>query len=514
MSKSLYFKRSKSTCIKLDVNSFDTSKQQTTIIAFKPTVIDSGYRTLISNSLIGNMIFDIELINGYLQYWEQSSTYYKICKVEENKPYILAIVNNLNDFKFYVNGELLHQRNINVERCNSIIGRYGTNDQIYDGYISYYKLYDKCLDISEILEEQYSNNIHENMIRFYNFNTIAKDKNIVYAVDKSKNKKNVVITNFIGLSKDFIDFNYYLIEKDSKFYNIDASNLQNDKFNDLQIKDINADTFKIKGFRSLYSLFSKIKTKLKIDKQVKNIKLNKYINTVKYLNKSKMIPKVVSSPGLFESGDGTNLINPKDHSAFFCNDVENGSIEFIFPESICLKGLILSWNDAGFKTGTWKFCASNDGKKYVDLIESFEYGSDTTSAAYKCSNNEFYKYYKIQQIGGSTSRNSYLHDIVFIDETDYTLYGLLKYNNKFYSINHEFDLIDINSESIDDTSLFKNSGFEISEKINFEKILKNKDIELYLYYEDYKNPIYLNIEYDIKPIDLFKDNFKLLVNPI
>ncbi|MCD3216951.1 discoidin domain-containing protein [Clostridium botulinum C] len=140
------------------------------------------------------------------------------------------------------------------------------------------------------------------------------------------------------------------------------------------------------------------------------------------------------SSDLLEYGEIKSLIDGKEeNSLYFNSNKENQWILFDFKNiNVCIDSI--TWKQNGsYEQGTWQLQGSNDNKHFANIRKSFVLNNET----FKIHNSKLFKYYKLQQINGRTTRDAWIYEIEFGIRTSIP-YFLLEQNNQLYTINSGF----------------------------------------------------------------------------
>nr|WP_229240856.1 discoidin domain-containing protein [Clostridium haemolyticum] len=140
------------------------------------------------------------------------------------------------------------------------------------------------------------------------------------------------------------------------------------------------------------------------------------------------------SSDLLEYGEIKSLIDGKEeNSLYFNSNKEKQWILFDFKNiNVCIDSI--TWKQNGsYAQGEWQLQGSNDNKHFANIGKNFVLNNET----FKIHNSKLFKYYKLQQINGQTTRDAWIYEIEFGIRLSIP-YFLLEQNNQLYTINSEF----------------------------------------------------------------------------
>lgn len=221
----------------------------------------------------------------------------------------------------------------------------------------------------------------------------------------------------------------------------------------------------------------------------------------------KNLIKISCSSNLIEKGNIETLIDgEKEDNLWLNNGNTNESILFEFPYPVSITGINIIQSFIN-QQGIWELCGSNDNNKYISLNNSIEFNNKMN----KFININSYKYYKLNQKSGETSRSSYVYEIEFDIQNIY--YLLINEQGKYFTINNN-NVIEM-KEYIKNNDFYIKNGFNISNfNINFIKDYFDNVDDLNLFIFSELDNTELNIKYKLnkpfKPINCFKGKIELI----
>jgi hypothetical protein len=113
------------------------------------------------------------------------------------------------------------------------------------------------------------------------------------------------------------------------------------------------------------------------------------------------------------------LVNGTQVDEFWWNSGQSGvELRFDFGDPRCITEA--KWYQANTSThGNWKWQGSSNGTTWTDIGAVFSLGGATTQTITTLSGNtNFFRYYRLLNVSGSTSNSPYLREVEFaIDDT-------------------------------------------------------------------------------------------------